>query len=80
MSDCSAKIADYMESRITHEQLIEWVREAMLAQEMPLFEQRQIMDLLQDLSQSTPRSLANAAKNYRRMASPLVQGIPRWPN
>ncbi len=72
LADCSARIGDYLESRLSHGQIVEWSREAMLAQEMPCHEQAAIVDLLQDISLSTPQSLASAAKNYRRLASPLV--------
>jgi hypothetical protein len=51
----------------------------MLAEQMPPHEQQAIMDLLQDLCRSTPKSLANAAKNYHRMTSPLVRGMPHLP-
>jgi hypothetical protein len=79
LADCSAKIGDYLEQRITHGQLVEWAGAAMLAEQMPPHEQQAIMDLLQDLCRSTPKSLANAAKNYHRMTSPLVRGMPHLP-
>jgi len=79
LADCSAKIGDYLEQRLTHGQLVEWAGEAMLAEQMPAHEQQAIMDLLQDLCRSTPKTLASAARNYHRMTSPLVRGMPHLP-
>jgi hypothetical protein len=72
MADCSAHIAAYLDGRLTHKEVVEWARAAMLAQEMPAHEQRQIMDLLLDISASTEQSFARAAKEYRKMTSPLI--------
>ena len=76
MADCSAYIAAYLDGRLTHKEVVEWARAAMLAQEMPAHEQRQIMDLLLDISASTEESFTRAAKEYRKMTSPLITGAP----
>jgi hypothetical protein len=74
MADCSAHIAAYLDGRLTHKEVVEWARAAMLAREMPAHEQHQIMDLLQDVSASTEQSFARAAKEYRKMTSALMPG------
>jgi hypothetical protein len=76
LADCSDKLGDYLESRLSHQDLLDWVREAMIAVDIPPHEHAQVMDLLQDISVSTPQALASAAKNYRVMHSPLVKGTP----
>lgn len=74
MADCSAQIAGYLDGRLTHADVVEWARAAMLAFEMPEHEQRTIMELLQDINASTEQSFARAAKEYRKMTSPLITG------
>jgi hypothetical protein len=74
MADCSAQVAGYLDGRLTHAEVVAWARAAMLALEMPAHEQRQIMDLLQDISASTEQSFARAAREYRKMTSPLLTG------
>lgn len=76
LRDCAEKIGDFMEARLTHPEIVEWARAAMFAVEMPASEQQEIVDLLQDLSRSTPETLAAAAKNYRLMQSPLAPNPP----
>jgi hypothetical protein len=76
LADCAAKIGDCLDQRLTHEQLLEWVRDAMMAEEIPPPEYERVMELLMDLSVSTPRSFARAAKEYRALTSPLVKGVP----
>lgn len=77
LKDCGAKIEDYMESRITHDELREWARDAMMAMDIPKEEYAELMTLLQDINASTPENLRNAVKNYKRFTSPLVQGLPK---
>lgn len=79
LADCSGKIGEYLDGALSHEQLVEWAREAMLATDIPSTESAAMMDLLQDISLSTPRSLREAAKHYRAFTSPLTRGIGRWP-
>jgi hypothetical protein len=76
MADCSAQIAAYLDGRLTHADIVEWARAAMLAQSMPPHEQRAIMDLLLDISASTEQKFARAAKEYRKMTSPLLGSTP----
>jgi hypothetical protein len=76
MADCAAQIGGYLDGRLTHTDVVEWARAAMLASEMPAHEQREIMDLLQDISASTEESLARAAKEYQKMTSPLFTSAP----
>lgn len=77
LADCSAKIGDYLDARMTHEELVTWSRAAMAALDIPALEYNDIMSLLQDVSASTPESMRNAAKNYRAFTSPLRTGFPR---
>ncbi len=76
MSDCSAQIAAYLDGRLSYADVLEWARNAMFALEMPPHEQRDIMDLLQDISASTEESFAVAAKEYLKLTSPLLTGTP----
>ena len=77
LRDCGARIEDFMESRITHDELREWARDAMMAMDIPAEEYAEIMTLLQDISVSTAENLRVAIKNYQRFNSPLVQGLPK---
>lgn len=77
LQDCAAKIGDYMDSTITHDELRQWARDAMLAMEIPKEEYAELMTLLQDISVSTPENLRSAIKNYKKFTSPLVQGLPK---
>jgi hypothetical protein len=76
LADCAAQIGAYLDGRLTHAEIVEWARAAMLALEMPAPEQRQIMDLLQDISASSEQSFVRAAKEYRKLTSPLLAGPP----
>jgi hypothetical protein len=66
-----------MDLRLTHDELRAWAREAMMAMEIPTEEYAELMTLLQDISVSTPENFRNAIKNYKRLNSPLVQGLPK---
>lgn len=74
MTDCAAQIAAYLDGQLTYAAVLEWARNAMFALEMPPHEQRDIMDLLQDISASTEQSFAVAAKEYLKLTSPLLAG------
>ncbi len=77
LADCAAKIEDSMEGRITHEELQQWSRDAMLALEIPPQEHEELMALLQDISVSTKENLRVAFKHYKKFNSPLTQGLPK---
>ncbi|HSH93395.1 MAG TPA: hypothetical protein VK968_04565 [Roseimicrobium sp.] len=76
LKDCAEKIGDFMESRITHEELVEWSRRAMLAIDIPKNEYEELMSLLQDISVSTPKNLRSAVKHYKAFTTPLQPPFP----
>jgi DNA-binding transcriptional regulator YdaS (Cro superfamily) len=77
LADCAAKIEDSLEGRITHEELQQWSRDAMLAIEIPPQEHEELMALLQDMSVSTRETLRMAIKHYKAFTSPLTKGLPK---
>lgn len=77
LADCAAKIEDCMEKRITHEELREWSRDAMMAMDIPPQEYEEIMALLQDINTSTAENMRVAFKHYKKFNSPLTKGLPK---
>ncbi len=77
LADCGAKIEDCMEGRLTHDELREWARDAMMAMDIPAHEYEEIMALLQDINTSTKENLRVAFKHYKAFSSPLTQGLPK---
>jgi hypothetical protein len=77
LADCSFKIEDCMEGRITHDELRAWARDAMMAMDIPAHEYEEIMALLQDINTSTKENLRVAFKHYQKFNSPLTQGLPK---
>ncbi len=78
LADCGAKIEDCMEGRLTHDDLRQWARDAMMALDIPRQEYEEVMALLQDINASTPENLRVAFKHYRAFNSPLAKGVPRY--
>ncbi len=77
LADCAFKIEDCMEGRLTHEELREWSRDAMMAMDIPPQEYEEIMALLQDINTTTKENLRVAFKHYKKFTSPLTQGLPK---
>ena len=71
--DIAVKIAEYRDFRITHPELQEWARAAMMAASIPPSQVNQVMDLLQDISASTPVSMRRALKEHEIMMSRVVR-------
>lgn len=69
IGDVAIKIAEYRDFRITHDDLLEWARAAMMATEIYPSEVAAIMDLLQDISASTPVSMRRAIEEHSLLMS-----------
>lgn len=64
IGDVARKVADYRDFRITHEELVHWAREAMMAGSIPPSEVETVMDLLLDISASTPEIMRRAITQH----------------
>lgn len=73
IGDIAIKIAEYRDFKITHSDLIEWARAAMMAADIPPSQVVQVMDLLQDISASTPVSMRRAIGEHDKMLSQVVR-------
>jgi len=69
IGDVAIKIAEYRDWRITHDDLVEWARAAMMAADIFPAEVATIMDLLQDISASTPVSMRRAIEEHSILMS-----------
>ena len=69
IGDVAVKIAEYRDFRITHDDLVEWSRAAMMATDIYPLEVNMIMDLLQDISASTPVSMRRAIEEHSILMS-----------
>jgi len=73
VGDIAIKIAEYRNFKITHPELLEWAREAMLAATIPPSQVNQVMDLLQDISASTPVTMRRAIDEHEKLMSHVVR-------
>ncbi|MFT4586860.1 MAG: hypothetical protein ACI8QF_000948 [Limisphaerales bacterium] len=71
LNDVANRVATFRANRITHAELVEWAREALLASEYPPDESDLLMEILQDLSGSTPALVESALKNYGKVMQAL---------
>ena len=51
IGDVAIKIAEYRDFKITHDDLVEWAREAMFATKIPPHQVQEVMDLLLEIKQ-----------------------------
>lgn len=72
IGDVAIKIAEYRDFKITHEDLVEWAREAMFATKIPPHQVEEVMDLLQDISVSTALSMRRALTEHEKLMSCVV--------
>ena len=73
IGDIAIKIAEYRDFKITHPELLEWTRAAMMAATIPPSQVNQVMDLLQDISASTPVSMRRAIDEHEKLMSRVVR-------
>lgn len=71
LNDVAARVTAFRAKRMTHAELVEWAREALLATEYPADESDLLMEILQDLSGSTPALVESAFKNYGKVMQAL---------
>lgn len=71
LGDVARQVAAYRDFKITHAELVEWARVAMTAQSIPPSQVDQVMDMLLDISTSSPVSMNAALKNYEKWTQPL---------
>jgi hypothetical protein len=69
IGDIAIKIAEYRDFRITHEDIVEWARAAMMAANIPKHEVPHVVDLLQDISCSTGVSMRRAIEEHTLLLS-----------
>lgn len=73
VGDIAIKIAEYRDFKLTHPELIEWARAAMMAASIPPSQVNQVMDLLQDISASTPVSMRRAIDEHEKLMSHVIR-------
>ena len=71
LNDVANQVTAFRADRITHAELVEWAREALMALEYPPEESDLLMEILQDLSGSTPAMVESALKNYGKVMQAL---------
>lgn len=71
LSDVATRVTAFRAGRMTHQSLVEWAREALMALEFPADESDLLMEILQDLSGSTPAMVESALKNYGKVMQVL---------
>ncbi|MBG89745.1 MAG: hypothetical protein CMO80_22990 [Verrucomicrobiales bacterium] len=69
IGDIAVKIAEYRDFKVTHEEIIGWSRAAMMAAHIPPHEVPHVMDLLQDISCSTPETMRRAVEEHEKLLS-----------
>ena len=72
LGDVARHIAAYRDHKISHKDLVEWARAAMMAYEIPASQAEQVIDILQDISTSSEVMMNAALRNY----SALIQAYP----
>lgn len=73
IGEVAIKIAEYRDFKLTHEELVEWSREAMFAASIPPHQVDQVMDLLQDISMSTAVAMRRAISDHEKLLSHVVR-------
>ena len=73
IGDVAVKIAQYRDFRITHEDLVEWSRAAMMAADIPPSQVVEVMDLLMDISISTPLAMRRALLDHEKLMCDVVK-------
>lgn len=71
LNDVAVQVTAFRAGRMTHASLVEWAREALMALEFPPDESDLLMEILQDLSGSTPAMVESALKNYGKVMQAL---------
>ena len=71
LNDVAVRVTEFRAGRLTHAGLVEWAREALIASEFPPDESDLLMEILQDLSGSTPEMVESALKNYGKVMQAL---------
>ena len=64
LTTIARQVQRHLDGGLTHEDLVEWARQAMFADTMPANEVEEILDLLMDISQSTKETFRVATKHY----------------
>lgn len=73
IGDVAIKIAEYRDFKITHPELIEWSRAAMMAATIPPSQVDQVMELLMDIGMSTPVTMRRALSNHDKLLNHIVR-------
>lgn len=71
LNDVAMKVTAFRAGRMPHRDLVVWAREALMAPEFPPDESDLLMEILQDLSGSTPAVVESALKNYGKVMQAL---------
>jgi hypothetical protein len=64
-ADCAKKIADYLDDRISHDDLVKWAWEALAEEDFPEADARPLFDVLMDVSASKSPAFAHSAEDYK---------------
>ncbi len=73
IGDVAIKIAQYRDFRITHDDLVEWARAAMMAATIPAYQLDEVMNLLMDICASTPIAMRRALSDHEKLMCDVVR-------
>ncbi|GEM_PF-2580621 len=67
IGDVAVKISEYRDFKISHQDLVDWSRTAMMASSIPPSQVEVVIDLLQDISRSTPITINAALATHEKL-------------
>lgn len=70
-ADCAKKIAAYLASEISHEELVKWVDAALVAEDVPAEDGRVLLGVLSDLSAGRTRGYLSQIESYQALLHEL---------
>ncbi len=73
IGDVAVKIAQYRDFKITHDDLVEWSRAAMMAVSIPPSQVDEVMELLMDIRKSTPIAMRRALADHEKLMCDVVK-------
>jgi imidazolonepropionase-like amidohydrolase len=70
-ADCAKKIAAYLASEISHEELLNWADAALVAEDFPAEEGRVLLEVLSDLSAGRTSGYLSQIESYQALLREL---------
>ena len=70
-ADCAKKIAAYLASEISHEELLKWVDDALVEEDFPENDGRKLLGVLSDLTAGRTSGYLSQIESYQAMLHEL---------